>query len=95
MHLAKTRTDGDRLVLNDNEGNPDLNDPNNPLHNALVGMLCTGGFDRPPGSPEGLLHRLAKGTLLGVTINPVTRVIFEIWLPHPSSLQRGCPGKPI
>jgi hypothetical protein len=87
--------DAGRLVFKDNIQNPDINNPESPVHMELIERLCTGWFDLPPGSPKTLLKKLPKGTLLGVTINPVTRVIFEIWQPHEISQKVGCPGKPI
>lgn len=95
MHLLKEQDAAGRLVFKDNIQNPDINNPESPVHIELIERLCTGWFDLPPGSPKTLLKKLPKGTLLGVTINPVTRVIFEIWQPHEISQKVGCPGKPI
>lgn len=95
MHLKKEQDAAGRTVFTDNVQNSDINDPNNPVHMELLERLCTGWFDLPTGSPKTLLSKLPKGALLGVTINPVTRVIFEIWQPHGTSLKVGCPGKPI
>lgn len=95
MHLVKQHDEKAGLVLNDNLENSDINDPSNPVHNELIELVCTGLFERPPGSPTNIFRNLPKGSLVGVTINPITRVIFEIWLPDEKSLQRGCPGKPI